>query len=142
MSVDPRAATGFAGVTDAYARGRPGYPTEAIDRIVAELELDEASSVLDLAAGTGQLSRLVHTRIRHIFAVEPVQPMRARIVDDLPGVTVLDGTAEAIPLPDCAVDAVLVGEAFHWFSTVPATAEIDRILSPEGGLALLWNTPT
>ena len=68
--------------------------------------------------------------------------MRARIVDDLPGVTVLDGTAEAIPLPDCAVDAVLVGEAFHWFSTVPATAEIDRILSPEGGLALLWNTPT
>lgn len=142
MSVDPRAAAGFAGVADVYARGRPGYPAEAIDWIVAELELNDESSVLDLAAGTAQVSRLIRNRVRRVIAVEPVQPMRARIADDFPDVTVLDGTAEAIPLTDRAVDAVVVGEAFHWFATVPATAEIARVLRPNGGVALLWNTPS
>lgn len=142
MSVDPRAATGFAGVADEYARGRPGYPADAIDQIVAELELNDASSVLDLAAGTAQVSRLIRNRVRRVIAVEPVQPMRARITDDFPDVTVLDGAAEAIPLTDRAVDAVVVGEAFHWFATMPATAEIARVLRLDGGLALLWNTPT
>ena len=142
MSVDPRAASGFADVAHAYAQGRPSYPAEAIDHIVASFQLNETSSVLDLAAGTGQLSRLFRMRGRRVFAVEPASAMRARIAADLPDVTIVGGTAEAIPLADGAVDAVVIGEAFHWFDTASATAEIARVLRPEGGVALLWNTPT
>ena len=91
MSVDPRAASGFADVAHAYAQGRPSYPVEAIDHIVAGFQLDEASSVLDLAAGTGQLSRLFRMRVRRVIAVEPASAMRARIAADLPDVTIVGG---------------------------------------------------
>lgn len=142
MSVDPRAASGFANAAHAYAQGRPSYPAEAIDHIVANFQLNAESSVLDLAAGTGQLAKLFRARVSRVIAVEPVEAMRVRIAVDLPDVTILDGTAEAIPLADGTVDAVVIGEAFHWFDTAAATAEISRILCPEGGVALIWNTPT
>ncbi len=142
MSVDPRAASGFARTADAYARGRPSYPGEAIDRLASAFELDDESTVLDLAAGTGQLSALLHARVGRTLAVEPAPAMRARITADLPGVDVLDGVAEAIPLRDGEVDAVVVGEAFHWFDPPVALTEIARVLRPGGGLAMLWNTST
>lgn len=141
-AVDPRAASGFAAVADAYACGRPSYPVELIDRIMHSLDLACASSVLDLGAGTGQLSRLLKRRVGHVIAVEPVASMRTRIAADLPCVQTMDGTAEAIPLDAGAVDAVVVGEAFHWFATGKAAAEIARVLTPAGGVALLWNTAT
>lgn len=142
MTIDPRAASGFAAVADAYQRGRPSYPTEAVDRIVEYLQLNEESRVIDLAAGTGQLSRLLRERVGRLTAVEPSPPMRAKISADLPEVSVLDGTAESIPLADAAGDAVVVGEAFHWFQTAAAAAEIARVLTEHGGLALLWNSAT
>lgn len=142
MNVDPRAASGFASVADAYQQGRPTYPTQMIDQIMTSLDLDDTSSVLDLAAGTGQLSRLLQRQVERMIAVEPVATMRAKIAADVPTVQVVDGTAEAIPLEDATVDAVVVGEAFHWFSTVTAAAEIARVLVPLGRVALLWNTPT
>lgn len=142
MTIDPRAASGFAAVADAYQRGRPSYPVAAIDRVVGYLELTAASKVLDLAAGTGQLSRLLRKRVGGLIAVEPVAAMRAQISAGLAGVTVLDGTAESIPLADAAVDAVVVGEAFHWFEVAAATEQIARVLTEHGGVALLWNTPT
>ena len=142
VAIDPRAVSGFAAVADAYQRGRPGYPRQAVDRIVEYLQLSEASGVLDLAAGTGQLSRPLRRRVGRITAVEPSAAMRDKIRADLPDVDVLDGTAESIPLADAAVEAVVVGEAFHWFQTAAATSEIARVLTKRGGLALLWNTAT
>jgi ubiquinone/menaquinone biosynthesis C-methylase UbiE len=68
--------------------------------------------------------------------------MRARLAAVLPGVVVLDGTAEAIPLEHDEVDAIIAGEAFHWFQTRTATAEIARVLKADGAIVLLWNTPT
>jgi len=91
--------------------------------------------VLDLAAGTGKLTRLLVPTGAHVVAVEPVEAMRALLT----GVEVLDGTAEAIPLPDASVDVVTVGQAFHWFDPPTALAEIDRVLRPGGGLGLVWN---
>jgi ubiquinone/menaquinone biosynthesis C-methylase UbiE len=140
--VDPRAATGFASQADAYARGRPGYPEQAIERISSAFGLGEESTVLDLAAGTGQLSALFLGRVGRVIAVEPSRAMRARIAVDLPGVVVEDGTAESIPLGAASVDAVVVGEAFHWFQVDEAIAELARVLTPRGGVALLWNTAT
>lgn len=134
--------SGFSRTADAYAQGRPSYPREAIDRIALAFGLNEKSTVLDLAAGTGQLSALVRTRVGRTIAVEPAPAMRAKITADLPDVDVLDGVAEAIPLHDGEVDAVVVGEAFHWFDPSMALPEIARVLRPGGGLAMLWNTST
>jgi SAM-dependent methyltransferase len=132
---------GVSSVADADERGRPSYPAEALDRVLTDLELTDASRVLDLAAGTGQLSRLLRTRVDTTIAVEPAPAMRTKLAATLHDVIVLDGTAEAIPLRDHEVDAVVVGEAFHWFQTAQATDEIARVLTDGGGIALLWNSP-
>jgi SAM-dependent methyltransferase len=91
--------------------------------------------VLDLAAGTGKLTRLLLATGAHVVAVEPVAAMRALLTE----VEAVDGTAEAIPLPDASVDAVTVAQAFHWFDAPAALAEIDRVLRSGGGLGLVWN---
>jgi SAM-dependent methyltransferase len=103
--------------------------------LVDALGIGAGRDVLDLAAGTGKLTRLLVPTGAHVVAVEPVGNMRALLA----GVEVLDGTAEAIPLPDASVDAVTVGQAFHWFDPTAALAEIDRVLRPGGGLGLVWN---
>jgi SAM-dependent methyltransferase len=90
--------------------------------------------VVDLAAGTGRLTRELAAAGASVTSVEPIAEMRARIDGEA-----VDGTAEAIPLGDGAVDAVFVGEAFHWFDAPRALPEIARVLRPRGGLALLWN---
>ena len=90
--------------------------------------------MLDLGAGTGRLTRELTRRFTTVVAVEPDEGMRARI--DVG--TVLAGAAEAIPLADASVDCVFVGEAFHWFDKGPALAEIERVLVPGGGLAIIW----
>jgi SAM-dependent methyltransferase len=128
------AAEGFARSADAYERGRPGYPVDAV-RFLAS-RLPPGGGVLDLAAGTGKLTRPLLAAGLQVVAVEPVAEMRALLP---PGARALDGTAEAIPLEERAVDAVVVGQAFHWFDGDLALAEIHRVLRPGGTLALLWN---
>jgi len=95
--------------------------------------------VLDLAAGTGKLTRQLVPLGAEVFAVEPLAEMRAELARAVPGVTPVEGTAEAIPLPDGSVDAVTVGQAFHWFDAPVAVREIHRVLRPRGGVGLLWN---
>jgi SAM-dependent methyltransferase len=97
-------------------------------------------TVLDLAAGTGKLTRLLVPTGADVVAVEPVAAMRSTLTSLCPTVEDLDGTAEAIPLGDASVDAVTVAQAFHWFEPGPALAEIARVLRPGGALALVWNT--
>lgn len=131
------AAEGFARAAAEYRRGRPGYPPQAIDHLARRLGLARGRAVVDLAAGTGALTRPLLALGCEVAAVEPVAEMRA----ELPGTaTVLDGTAEHIPLPDGSADAVTVGQAFHWFDGPAALAEIHRVLRPGGSLALLWNS--
>lgn len=130
--VHDAAATGFARAADAYERGRPDYPAAAL----APLGISPGLTVLDLAAGTGKLTRLLVEHGATVIAVEPVAEMRALLP---PSVRVLDGTAEQIPLGESAVDLVTVAQAFHWFDGDAALAEIHRVLRPGGRLALVWN---
>ncbi|MEQ3551988.1 class I SAM-dependent methyltransferase [Pseudonocardia nematodicida] len=133
--VDPVRARSFGPVAAAYDAHRPGYPDEAVD-----LALDGTGPrVLDLGAGTGKLTRSLLDRGRDVVAVEPDAGMLAVLTDRLPGVDTRRGSAEQIPLPDGAVDAVLVGQALHWFDIDRATPEIARVLRPGGLLAGLWN---
>jgi ubiquinone/menaquinone biosynthesis C-methylase UbiE len=133
------AARGFERASDDYERGRPGYPAEAIEFLVRELEVRPGTRVLDLAAGTGKLTRQLVPTGADLVAVEPVAGMRSKLVDAAPGVEALAGTAEAIPLADASVDAVVCAQAFHWFEGDRALAEIHRVLRPRGSLALIWN---
>ncbi len=132
------ATRGFA-AADVYERGRPDYPAAAIDTIVERLDLRPGRTALDLAAGTGKLTRLLMRSGANILAVEPVREMRAELERRVPGVATLGGTAEQIPLNDGYVDAVTVGQAFHWFKGDVALHEIHRVLVPGGGVALIWN---
>jgi len=137
-SINPHAQS-YARAADAYERGRPEYPAAAVAYAVALLGIGPHSTVLDLAAGTGKFTRQLLFTGARILAVEPVAAMRERIAAQLPSVNVLEGTAEAIPLPDESVDAVTVAQAFHWFRGRDALAEIRRVLKSGGGLALIWN---
>ena len=140
--IHPEAAIGFAKGADAYDRARPGYPPAAVDWLTDRLGLEPGRVVLDLAAGTGKLTAaLVPTGVR-VVAVEPVAEMRALLARDVPTAAALDGTAEALPLPDAAVDGIVVAQAFHWFATTAALAEMRRVLDvrhPRAGVVLLWN---
>jgi SAM-dependent methyltransferase len=130
------AATGFARSVEAYERGRPDYPPEAIAHLQRELDLRPGRTMVDLAAGSGKLTRQLVPLGCEVIAVEPVDEMRAAIGA---GIRTLKGTAEAIPLPDDSADAVTVAQAFHWFDGPKALAEIARVLRPDGTLGLVWN---
>ncbi len=135
--VHAMAATGFSRRAESYERARPGYPDAALEWLAQRLGLDEGRTVVDLAAGTGKLTRLLARTGARVVAVEPIAEMRALIA---PPAEVVEGTAEAMPLEDASADAVTVAQAFHWFDFEPALAEIRRVLRPGGQLAIVWNT--
>jgi SAM-dependent methyltransferase len=122
----------------AYAEHRPDYPVDGI-RWALSGAAHEPRRVLDLAAGTGKLTSGLLGLGFEVIAVEPDPDMRAELTRRLPGVSALEGTAERIPLSAAQVDAVLVGQAFHWFDRDVALTEIARVLRPGGAVGALWN---
>src|SRR4029453_3088829 len=133
--VAPQAAR-FGDVADRYERARPLYPESALSELAARCRVGRGTAVVDLGAGAGKPPP-------HLAAVgapaAPAAGMRGGLEVELPGVPVLDGTAEDIPLPDASVGAVTAGQAFHWFDPPPALDEIARGLRPAGGGALARN---
>jgi ubiquinone/menaquinone biosynthesis C-methylase UbiE len=137
---EARLATAFDSVADEYARGRPGYPADAINRLTAEFGLDDDSVVIDLAAGTGKLTSDLVERFETVIAIEPLAEMRRELARLVPGAEVREGSAEAMSAAAASAHAVFVAQAFHWFDGDRALAEAMRVLKPQGGLGLLWNT--
>jgi ubiquinone/menaquinone biosynthesis C-methylase UbiE len=137
---DEQFATAFDDAAQEYERGRPGYPPEAIDSLIGKLALDRRSVVVDLAAGTGKLTRDLTRHFDEVIAIEPLAAMRELLARAAPAARALQGTAERMPLASASADAIFVAQAFHWFDGPRALDEIGRVLKPGGGLALLWNT--
>jgi len=139
MPVHDVAAAGFGAASDVYERARPTYPPDAVAWLVDALRLHPGATAVDLAAGTGKLTRLLTPTGARVIAVEPVAGMRRVLVATQPGLPVLAATAEALALRGGRVDAVTVAQAFHWFDPAAARSEFTRILKPGGHLVLVWN---
>ncbi|OPA90014.1 SAM-dependent methyltransferase [Pseudomonas fluorescens] len=138
-AVHASAQQGFSTQAGTYAQGRPDYPRQLTGWLTQTLAVDASSTVIDLGAGTGKFTRLLSTLAPTLIAVEPVAAMGAQLTRLLPDVRLVDGTAESMPLPTASADAVVCAQAFHWFSTRAALAEIHRVLKPQGRLGLVWN---
>jgi SAM-dependent methyltransferase len=131
-------ARSFGAAAAEYARHRPEYAENAVDWALEPVAARPSLQLLDLAAGTGKLTGALHAR-GPLIAVEPDPAMLAELRARFPDVDAREGNAEAIPLADASVDAVLVGQAWHWFDPERALPEIARVLRPGGVHAALWN---
>ncbi len=130
-------AASFGGAASLYERYRPGPPVQAVDWILP----DPVGTVVDLGAGTGALTRLLIGRAAEVVAVEPDDRMRAVLAESVPGVRVVAGRGESIPLPDASADAVIASSSWHWMDPVPTLLEVGRVLVPGGTLAAVWSGP-
>ncbi|MBM9485175.1 class I SAM-dependent methyltransferase [Pseudomonas sp. ICBG1301] len=137
--VHASAQQGFSTQAATYVQGRPDYPRQLIGWLGEALGVEPQSTVIDLGAGTGKFTRLLSTLTPALIAVEPIAAMAAQLAKSLPDVRLVEGTAESIPLGDATADAVVCAQAFHWFATQAALAQIHRVLKPGGRLGLVWN---
>ncbi len=134
-SPDLERSRSFGAHAELYDRLRPGYPPGAIAAVLS----DGARRVADVGAGTGKLTAALITRGLTVVAVEPDGAMRAVLTKQMPDVDVRAGLAEALPLADASVDAVLFAQSWHWVDDVQAAREAARVLHSDGTLAMLWN---
>jgi SAM-dependent methyltransferase len=129
----------FGAAAAAYAEHRPGYAEAAVCWALEPVRDGRPVRVADVGAGTGKLTATLVGLGAEVTAVEPDPQMLAELRRTMPGVSSVPGSAEEIPLPDASLDAVLAGQAMHWFDMDRALPEIARVLRPGGVLAGLWN---
>jgi SAM-dependent methyltransferase len=134
-----RSSKGYETAAVSYVRGRPGYPPEALAWLRDVVGVGPGRTTLEIGAGTGKFMTVLRECGGTLVAVEPVEAMREQLVHDFPEVRALAGSAEAIPLPEGSVQAVVCAQAFHWFATAAALQEMGRVLVPGGVLGLIWN---
>jgi SAM-dependent methyltransferase len=130
-------ALSFGAIAEDYDRFRPGPPPDAIEWVLSR----PRDSAVDIGAGTGALTRLLVARVRNVVAVEPDRRMSAVVTARVSQATVLVGTAEALPLRNASVDAVVGSSMWHWVDEERAATEAARVLRPGGVLGLLWSGP-
>ncbi|WP_127475761.1 class I SAM-dependent methyltransferase [Microbacterium sulfonylureivorans] len=130
----------FGAAASAYESGRPDYPREAVEWMLAPVRVDgRALRVADVGAGTGKLTRTIVETGADVVAIDPDAGMLASLREHVHGVPTFVGTAERMPLPDAAVDALLLGQAWHWVDADAASTEAARVLRVGGILGLVWN---
>lgn len=121
-----------------YDSARPSYIPSAVDAICRMCKIQPTSKVLDLAAGTGIFTRLLHDRGIDVTACEPSPGMR-KTFSSRSNIPIVDGSAYSIPFPDNTFDTITIAQAFHWFADHEALLEIHRVLKSGGSLGCIWN---
>lgn len=139
MPVHEVAERGFGAEAETYERSRPTYPPDAVAWLAEHLGIGPGAIVVDLAAGTGKLTRLLVPAGSSLVAVEPVGGMRETLRSVVAGVPVVAGAAEALPFAPRSLDAVTVAQAFHWFEAEAAFTELHTVVRPGGRVGLVWN---
>lgn len=140
MASNEEMSTSFGSDAQTYETGRPDYPIQAVDWMLQPVVGGERSiRVADVGAGTGKLTRAAVELGAEVVAVDPDPNMLAVLREHVHGVPTFVGSAERLPLPDASVDAVLVGQAWHWVDSGAASAEVGRVLRAGGVLGLVWN---
>jgi SAM-dependent methyltransferase len=134
-----RHASSFGAAAAAYAEHRPVYAEAAVEWVLEPVRGRRPLRVADIGAGTGKLTAMLVRLGAEVTAVEPDPDMLAELRRAMPAVRSVPGRAEELPLADASVDAVLAGQAMHWFDLDRALPEIARVLTPGGVLAGLWN---
>lgn len=132
----------FSSRVENYVRYRPSYPKEILEVLENECGLSASSTVADVGSGTGILTQLVLASGAEVYGLEPNAAMRTAgeaVLGREERFTSIEATAEATTLPDDSIDLIVAGQAFHWFNGVAARREFDRILRPNGWVALIWN---
>ncbi len=137
--VHPVAASGFARGATIYAASRPGYPPAAAEWLHDRLGIRPGSAVIEVGAGPGKFTRLLLDTDADVLATDPVPGMLAELEAALPGTRTAVASADALPVPDASMDAIVCATAFHWFATPQVVAEFHRVLRPGGMLGLIWN---
>lgn len=132
----PPPALSFGSVVDAYERGRPGYPLDAVRWLTG----DDPLSILELGAGTGKLTAALVELGHDVHATDPDPAMLDRLAQNVPVARISQTSAEDIPAADASYDLVIAGQAYHWFDKDKALPEIARVLKRGGSLSLVWNT--
>lgn len=125
-----------------YIRYRPGYPTEIVTYLQQHYDLMPGNLIADIGAGTGISTKLFLDAGYKVIAVEPNREMHdaaVALLKDRIDFSTTGGTAEATELDDHSVDAIVAGQAFHWFDREKAKAEFVRVLKHKGVVALIWN---
>ena len=133
-------ARSFDLVADAYDRGRPSYPDEAVDWLLrGTRQAGDATDVVELGAGTGQLTTHLERRGCSVTATDPSVAMLQRLVRRAARSTAAAGTAEQIPARTGSADLVVAAQAFHWFDSERVLHEVARVLRRGGRFAVIWN---
>ncbi|MCR2809728.1 MULTISPECIES: class I SAM-dependent methyltransferase [unclassified Microbacterium] len=140
MASNEEMSTCFGSAAGTYETGRPDYPIQAVDWMLQPVVGGERSiRVADVGAGTGKLTRSVVELGAEVVAIDPDPKMLTVLREHVHGVPTFVGTAENLPVPDASLDAVLLGQAWHWVDPDAGAAEAARVLRSGGVLGLIWN---
>lgn len=126
----------FTGKADVYDKFRPSYPKELIDILY---EKTQAETVADIGAGTGIFTKCLSAKPWKITAVEPNADMLDILKQRASFAEIINAPAENTGIPSGTIDLVVAAQAFHWFDKEKFKAECERILTPGGYLAIVWN---
>ncbi|MDP4131288.1 MAG: class I SAM-dependent methyltransferase [Bacteroidota bacterium] len=134
--------TRFSNRVDNYTKYRPGYPPEIVRFLEETLSLNRDHQIADIGSGTGIFTEILLKHGYQVTAVEPNDEMRKVAEQQLrkyPGFTSSNHTAEKTGLSNHSVQLITAAQAFHWMEPVAARKEFERILIPNGHVALIWN---
>jgi SAM-dependent methyltransferase len=140
--MDSKSTTRFSNRVEDYVKYRPGYPKEIVKYLETGFGLKQGSTIADIGSGTGISSELFLNHGYKVIGVEPNKEMRDKSEELLgknPAFSAVNGNSDDTNLDAQSVDAIIAGQAFHWFDRKKASVEFRRILKPKGFIALIWN---
>lgn len=125
-----------------YDKYRPKYSEKLIDYLYNNVGFSSESVIADIGAGTGILSEEFLKRGSKVICVEPNNKMLEQARQKMfkyRNFSYINSFAENTMIDESTVDAITVGQAFHWFDKKKFLEECKRILIDDGNVVLAWN---